>query len=174
MTVLPLNGSCLFPCLQEKDKGTRLAYVAAPIPRRLASTSDIDEKENRWSPEAEWLCTNMHWHERHLLPTAVCCRQHNALHGVCGPKKLPLARLLCCTAVDLVLLEKRVDLITHICYLCQYLFMEAWGTIVACGSPGTLLLWYVVAHIPGDAGMMTWRTAKEAPPPTEPPATSAG
>lgn len=32
---------------QEKDKGTRLAYVAPTIPRRLASTSDIDEKENR-------------------------------------------------------------------------------------------------------------------------------
>uniref|UniRef100_A0A3Q3JBF3 Protein phosphatase 1 regulatory subunit n=1 Tax=Monopterus albus TaxID=43700 RepID=A0A3Q3JBF3_MONAL len=31
----------------EKDKGTRLAYVAPTIPRRLASTSDIDEKENR-------------------------------------------------------------------------------------------------------------------------------
>lgn len=33
--------------VQEKDKGTRLAYVAPTIPRRLASTSDIDEKENR-------------------------------------------------------------------------------------------------------------------------------
>ncbi|XP_038594590.1 protein phosphatase 1 regulatory subunit 12A isoform X2 [Micropterus salmoides] len=32
---------------EEKDKGTRLAYVAPTIPRRLASTSDIDEKENR-------------------------------------------------------------------------------------------------------------------------------
>ncbi|XP_074683249.1 protein phosphatase 1 regulatory subunit 12A isoform X1 [Strix aluco] len=33
---------------KEKDgKGTRLAYVAPTIPRRLASTSDIDEKENR-------------------------------------------------------------------------------------------------------------------------------
>ncbi|KAL4659556.1 protein phosphatase 1 regulatory subunit 12A-like [Arapaima gigas] len=33
---------------QEKDKGTRLAYVAPTIPsRRLASTSDMDEKENR-------------------------------------------------------------------------------------------------------------------------------
>ncbi|EHH66521.1 Myosin phosphatase-targeting subunit 1 [Macaca fascicularis] len=32
----------------EKDsKGTRLAYVAPTIPRRLASTSDIEEKENR-------------------------------------------------------------------------------------------------------------------------------
>uniref|UniRef100_A0A8C7WZ44 Protein phosphatase 1 regulatory subunit n=1 Tax=Oryzias sinensis TaxID=183150 RepID=A0A8C7WZ44_9TELE len=31
---------------KEKDKGTRLAYVAPTIPRRLASTSDIDEKEN--------------------------------------------------------------------------------------------------------------------------------
>uniref|UniRef100_A0A4W5NSW3 Protein phosphatase 1 regulatory subunit n=1 Tax=Hucho hucho TaxID=62062 RepID=A0A4W5NSW3_9TELE len=32
---------------KEKDKGSRLAYVAPTIPRRLASTSDIDEKENR-------------------------------------------------------------------------------------------------------------------------------
>ncbi|XP_036373449.1 protein phosphatase 1 regulatory subunit 12A-like isoform X2 [Megalops cyprinoides] len=33
---------------KEKDKGTRLAYVAPTIPsRRLASTSDMDEKENR-------------------------------------------------------------------------------------------------------------------------------
>ncbi|KAM4569723.1 protein phosphatase 1 regulatory subunit 12A isoform 2-T2 [Odontesthes bonariensis] len=32
---------------KEKDRGTRLAYVAPTIPRRLASTSDIDEKENR-------------------------------------------------------------------------------------------------------------------------------
>ncbi|KAM4523631.1 protein phosphatase 1 regulatory subunit 12A isoform 5-T5 [Fundulus diaphanus] len=32
---------------KEKDKGTRLAYVAPTIPRRLASTSDVDEKENR-------------------------------------------------------------------------------------------------------------------------------
>ncbi|XP_021567109.1 protein phosphatase 1 regulatory subunit 12A isoform X3 [Carlito syrichta] len=33
---------------KEKDsKGTKLAYVAPTIPRRLASTSDIDEKENR-------------------------------------------------------------------------------------------------------------------------------
>ncbi|XP_068442264.1 protein phosphatase 1 regulatory subunit 12A isoform X2 [Clinocottus analis] len=32
---------------KEKDKGTRLAYVAPTVPRRLASTSDIDEKENR-------------------------------------------------------------------------------------------------------------------------------
>ncbi|XP_067415999.1 protein phosphatase 1 regulatory subunit 12A [Emydura macquarii macquarii] len=33
---------------KEKDnKATRLAYVAPTIPRRLASTSDIDEKENR-------------------------------------------------------------------------------------------------------------------------------
>ncbi|XP_057711315.1 protein phosphatase 1 regulatory subunit 12A isoform X5 [Corythoichthys intestinalis] len=32
---------------KEKDKGTRLAYVAPTIPRRLASASDIDEKENR-------------------------------------------------------------------------------------------------------------------------------
>uniref|UniRef100_A0A8C9UCE7 Protein phosphatase 1 regulatory subunit 12A n=1 Tax=Serinus canaria TaxID=9135 RepID=A0A8C9UCE7_SERCA len=32
---------------KEKDgKGTRLAYVAPTIPKRLASTSDIDEKEN--------------------------------------------------------------------------------------------------------------------------------
>uniref|UniRef100_A0A8C0G2K6 Protein phosphatase 1 regulatory subunit 12A n=1 Tax=Chelonoidis abingdonii TaxID=106734 RepID=A0A8C0G2K6_CHEAB len=32
---------------KEKDnKGTRLAYVAPTIPRRLASTSDVDEKEN--------------------------------------------------------------------------------------------------------------------------------
>ncbi|XP_031715048.1 protein phosphatase 1 regulatory subunit 12A isoform X10 [Anarrhichthys ocellatus] len=35
------------PTSPEKDKGTRLAYVAPTIPRRLASTSDIDEKENR-------------------------------------------------------------------------------------------------------------------------------
>uniref|UniRef100_H3D536 Protein phosphatase 1 regulatory subunit n=1 Tax=Tetraodon nigroviridis TaxID=99883 RepID=H3D536_TETNG len=35
---------------KEKDKGTRLAYVAPTIPRRLASASDIDEKENRDSP----------------------------------------------------------------------------------------------------------------------------
>ncbi|KAM4883070.1 protein phosphatase 1 regulatory subunit 12A isoform 3-T3 [Thomomys bottae] len=35
---------------KEKDsKGTRLAYVAPTIPRRLASTSDIEEKENRES-----------------------------------------------------------------------------------------------------------------------------
>ncbi|XP_074868515.1 protein phosphatase 1 regulatory subunit 12A isoform X8 [Carettochelys insculpta] len=33
---------------KEKDtKGTRLAYVAPTIPRRLASTWDVDEKENR-------------------------------------------------------------------------------------------------------------------------------
>ncbi|XP_068611564.1 protein phosphatase 1 regulatory subunit 12A [Brachionichthys hirsutus] len=32
---------------KERDKGTRLAYVAPTIPRRLASTTDIDEKENR-------------------------------------------------------------------------------------------------------------------------------
>ncbi|XP_016054904.1 PREDICTED: protein phosphatase 1 regulatory subunit 12A isoform X3 [Miniopterus natalensis] len=32
---------------KEKEKGTRLAYVAPTIPRRLASTSDIEEKENR-------------------------------------------------------------------------------------------------------------------------------
>ncbi|XP_072511569.1 protein phosphatase 1 regulatory subunit 12A isoform X10 [Notamacropus eugenii] len=33
---------------KEKDnKGTRLAYVIPTIPRRLASTSDIEEKENR-------------------------------------------------------------------------------------------------------------------------------
>ncbi|XP_061125055.1 protein phosphatase 1 regulatory subunit 12A isoform X4 [Syngnathus typhle] len=32
---------------KEKDKGTRLAYVAPTVPRRLASTSDMDEKENR-------------------------------------------------------------------------------------------------------------------------------
>ncbi|XP_077790883.1 protein phosphatase 1 regulatory subunit 12A isoform X5 [Podarcis muralis] len=33
---------------KDKDtKGTRLAYVAPTIPRRLASTSDIEEKENR-------------------------------------------------------------------------------------------------------------------------------
>nr|XP_057932847.1 protein phosphatase 1 regulatory subunit 12A isoform X3 [Doryrhamphus excisus]XP_057932848.1 protein phosphatase 1 regulatory subunit 12A isoform X3 [Doryrhamphus excisus] len=37
---------------KEKDKGTRLAYVAPTIPRRLASTSDIDEKENRDSSTA--------------------------------------------------------------------------------------------------------------------------
>uniref|UniRef100_A0A3B4BJV2 Protein phosphatase 1 regulatory subunit n=1 Tax=Periophthalmus magnuspinnatus TaxID=409849 RepID=A0A3B4BJV2_9GOBI len=34
---------------EKKDKGARLAYVAPTIPRRLASTSDIDEKENRKS-----------------------------------------------------------------------------------------------------------------------------
>ncbi|EDL21703.1 protein phosphatase 1 regulatory subunit 12A isoform 1 [Mus musculus] len=35
---------------KEKDnKGTRLAYVTPTIPRRLASTSDIEEKENRES-----------------------------------------------------------------------------------------------------------------------------
>lgn len=35
---------------KEKDnKGTRLAYVAPTIPRRLGSTSDIEEKENRES-----------------------------------------------------------------------------------------------------------------------------
>ncbi|XP_055251287.1 protein phosphatase 1 regulatory subunit 12A isoform X4 [Moschus berezovskii] len=35
---------------KEKDsKGARLAYVAPTIPRRLASTSDIEEKENRES-----------------------------------------------------------------------------------------------------------------------------
>ncbi|XP_037315947.2 LOW QUALITY PROTEIN: protein phosphatase 1 regulatory subunit 12A [Pungitius pungitius] len=32
---------------KEKDKGPRFAYVAPNVPRRLASTSDIDEKENR-------------------------------------------------------------------------------------------------------------------------------
>ncbi|KAJ3612297.1 hypothetical protein NHX12_020573 [Muraenolepis orangiensis] len=32
---------------KEKDKSTRLAYVAPTFPRRLASTSDIEEKENR-------------------------------------------------------------------------------------------------------------------------------
>ncbi|TKC43520.1 hypothetical protein EI555_011017 [Monodon monoceros] len=37
---------------KEKDsKGTRLAYVAPTIPRRLASTSDIEEKENSWASE---------------------------------------------------------------------------------------------------------------------------
>ncbi|XP_060633384.2 protein phosphatase 1 regulatory subunit 12A isoform X6 [Anolis sagrei] len=36
------------PIKKEKDtKSTRLAYVAPTIPRRLASTSDIEEKENR-------------------------------------------------------------------------------------------------------------------------------
>ncbi|XP_077790884.1 protein phosphatase 1 regulatory subunit 12A isoform X6 [Podarcis muralis] len=36
------------PIKKDKDtKGTRLAYVAPTIPRRLASTSDIEEKENR-------------------------------------------------------------------------------------------------------------------------------
>ncbi|XP_062838737.1 protein phosphatase 1 regulatory subunit 12A isoform X13 [Anolis carolinensis] len=36
------------PVKKEKDtKSTRLAYVAPTIPRRLASTSDIEEKENR-------------------------------------------------------------------------------------------------------------------------------
>lgn len=40
LTLVPLHP-------QEKDKGTRLAYVAPTIPRRLASTTDIDEKENR-------------------------------------------------------------------------------------------------------------------------------
>ncbi|XP_044311546.1 protein phosphatase 1 regulatory subunit 12A isoform X6 [Varanus komodoensis] len=36
------------PIKKEKDtKATRLAYVAPTIPRRLASTSDIEEKENR-------------------------------------------------------------------------------------------------------------------------------
>ncbi|XP_070404042.1 protein phosphatase 1 regulatory subunit 12A isoform X7 [Nothobranchius furzeri] len=34
---------------KERDKGTRLAYVAPTIPRRLASASDMDEKENRGS-----------------------------------------------------------------------------------------------------------------------------
>ncbi|XP_068162744.1 protein phosphatase 1 regulatory subunit 12A isoform X4 [Antennarius striatus] len=34
---------------KDKDKGTRLAYVAPTIPRRLQSTSDIDEKENSGS-----------------------------------------------------------------------------------------------------------------------------
>ncbi|KAM4747139.1 LOW QUALITY PROTEIN: protein phosphatase 1 regulatory subunit 12A [Rhinophrynus dorsalis] len=35
---------------KEKDgRGTRLAYVAPTIPRRLASTSDIEERENRES-----------------------------------------------------------------------------------------------------------------------------
>ncbi|CAG04141.1 unnamed protein product [Tetraodon nigroviridis] len=38
---------------KEKDKGTRLAYVAPTIPRRLASASDIDEKENRGISAAE-------------------------------------------------------------------------------------------------------------------------
>uniref|UniRef100_A0A672JAK9 Protein phosphatase 1 regulatory subunit n=1 Tax=Salarias fasciatus TaxID=181472 RepID=A0A672JAK9_SALFA len=32
---------------KDKDKSTRLAYVAPTIPRKPASTSDIDEKENR-------------------------------------------------------------------------------------------------------------------------------
>ncbi|XP_007450218.1 PREDICTED: protein phosphatase 1 regulatory subunit 12A-like isoform X3 [Lipotes vexillifer] len=32
---------------EKESKGTRLAYVAPTIPRRLASTSDIEEKENR-------------------------------------------------------------------------------------------------------------------------------
>uniref|UniRef100_A0A8C7XI29 Protein phosphatase 1 regulatory subunit n=1 Tax=Oryzias sinensis TaxID=183150 RepID=A0A8C7XI29_9TELE len=39
---------------KEKDKGTRLAYVAPTIPRRLASTSDIDEKENRKAALILW------------------------------------------------------------------------------------------------------------------------
>ncbi|XP_069714055.1 protein phosphatase 1 regulatory subunit 12A isoform X10 [Phaenicophaeus curvirostris] len=42
------QGAPTSPVKKEKDgKGTRLAYVAPTIPRRLASTSDIDEKENR-------------------------------------------------------------------------------------------------------------------------------
>ncbi|XP_075456297.1 protein phosphatase 1 regulatory subunit 12A isoform X8 [Ascaphus truei] len=38
------------PVKKERDsRGTRLAYVAPTIPRRLVSTSDIEEKENRES-----------------------------------------------------------------------------------------------------------------------------
>ncbi|OBS76373.1 hypothetical protein A6R68_17176 [Neotoma lepida] len=44
----------------EKDsKGTRLAYVAPTIPRRLASTSDIEEKENSFYPNPDY---NYCWH----------------------------------------------------------------------------------------------------------------
>ncbi|XP_010885496.1 protein phosphatase 1 regulatory subunit 12A isoform X4 [Esox lucius] len=49
---------------KEKDKGTRLAYVAPTIPRRLASTSDVDEKENRDSAASlvrSGSCTRRRW-----------------------------------------------------------------------------------------------------------------
>lgn len=166
--------SCLLCCLQEKDKGTRLAYVAPTIPRRLASTSDIDEKENRWIPGDMWLCANMHWIMWLLLLTAGC---PNAVHGVALSSCsffFFFAFLMCS--------DRFSNLETHQGHLKKWetysfsihVTVETWGTILACGFPGTLLLWYVAAPTPGDAGMTTWRTVKEVPPPSEPPATSAG
>ena len=80
---------------QEKDKVPRLAYVAPTIPRRLASTSDIDEKENRWAPGAQWLCDDMHL--ARAAPAAHCCvlqgKRPNALHGVCSLRQLLLVLL---------------------------------------------------------------------------------
>ena len=74
-----------------------------------------------------------------------------ALHGLCGPEQLLLVMLLCCAAIDLYQLFNRkgrfhklgvVGIVLNIypVYLCPYQFLEAWGTIVAFGSPGTLLL----------------------------------
>ncbi len=77
----------------------------------------------------------MHCHERLLLPTAVCCRQHNAPHGVCGPKKLPLFRLLCCAAMDLVdfnSLDKGDFIGVETRVLAQLQFMS----VSVCGSLG--------------------------------------
>ncbi|OXB69021.1 hypothetical protein ASZ78_012849 [Callipepla squamata] len=55
---------------KEKDgKGTRLAYVAPTIPRRLASTSDIDEKENSTSNRL-WAEDSTE-KEKDSVPTAV-------------------------------------------------------------------------------------------------------
>lgn len=66
--------------LQDKDKGTRLAYVTPTptVPRRLASTSDIDEKENRWSGFVQ-TCTGMSG----SCCTAVCYRPHCTVWCVC-------------------------------------------------------------------------------------------
>ncbi|XP_062989907.1 protein phosphatase 1 regulatory subunit 12A isoform X3 [Elgaria multicarinata webbii] len=56
------------PIKKEKDtKATRLAYVTPTIPRRLASTSDIEEKENRDTSASlirgSGSCTRRKWEE---------------------------------------------------------------------------------------------------------------
>lgn len=114
--------------------------MAPTIPRRLASTSDIDEKENRWSPGAEWLCANMHWHERHLLPTAVRCRQHNALHVVCGSKLPPLVRLLWIWQTS-NMLEKGGDFVMGLMWK-NYYQVSIWESV--CGNLGyDCSLWFL-------------------------------
>lgn len=107
---------------------------------RLASTSDIDEKENRWSPGAEWLCANMHWHERHLLPTAVRCRQHNALHVVCGSKLPPLVRLLWIWQTS-NMLEKGGDFVMGLMWK-NFYQVSIWESV--CGNLGyDCSLWFL-------------------------------